>query len=487
MSILEKMRSGQDSTFMQVILAIIIIGFVGLNGRVFGDTSAIVATVNGDQILENEVGRAYQNRLRYVEYTQKRTLSDEEQKQIYEEVKQALIEDTVILQEAHRVGLEVSDREVARQVRDNPDVHGADGKYSKELYEAFLKRAGFTKAEYEERIREDLLRYKLRQLVFTGASLSEPAVREAYVEAQTRVELSLVQIRPQQFEGQVQITDDERTKWTKENDKLLRETYDRDFDRLYNHPEQVQLRMIRLVVRDETPLSDLVPRLNKLRDEITAGADMAQLAMRWSEDPTASAGGDQGLRPVAQLSTDTSRAIDGLAPSSLSRVFTTDADARLVRVEQRVQPSKDEFETVKATIADRLITAERVPALAQQFAQDEVLPKWAEGKAAPTDLLATRGLTVRQTGPIPTEGGRGVPADMLDDARSAAIGTVFPQVYEFGGSYFVGQITNRIEPDLQDYETNKVQISEFVLQQRRAEFFEDWISDLKARAKISSG
>jgi peptidyl-prolyl cis-trans isomerase D len=487
MSILEKMRSGQDSTFMQVVIAVIIIGFIGLNGQVFGDKSAIVATVNGDLILETEYRRAYNEEQNRREMQQQRTLSDSEQRQLGEEVKQALIEDLVVLQEARRLGLEVSDREVARQVRDIPGLRGEDGKFSQELLASFLKRIGFTHGEFQERIRESLLREKLRQLVFTGASLSEPAVREAFVEAQTRVELTLVQVRPQAFDGQVTITDEERTKWLTENDALAKQTYDADFERLYNHPEQVQLRMIRLAVRDETPLSDLVPRLNALRDQVSEGADMATLAKRWSEDPSALDGGDLGLRPSAQLSTDMSRAIDGVADGALSRVFTTTSDARFVRVERRLAPSKEDFESVKGAIADRLIKAERVPALAQQFAEAEVLPKWTELSAPPDELLATRGFFARPTGPISAQGGRGVPPEMLEDARSEPVLTVFPRVYEFGGSYYVGQLTARVEPDMSEFEANKDKIAEIVLQQRRVEFFQDWIADLKARATIGSG
>lgn len=487
MSILEKMRSGQDSTFMQVVIAIIIIGFVGLNGQMFGDKSAIIATVNGEKILETDYIRAYRNALGQAEMEQRRTLSDEEQKALGEEVKQGLIDDVIVLQEARRLGLEVSDREVARAVRDIPALRDQEGNFSRELYESLLKRVGQSKSEFEENIREDILRGKLQQLVYTGASLSEPAVRDAYVDAQTQIALSFVQIRPTSFEGQVEITEEERTKWLKENEKLAKESYDRDFDRLYNHPEQVQVRMIRLSVRDETPLSDLVPRLNKLREQIVGGADMAELAKRWSEDPSAADGGDLGLRPSAQQSSDVSRALEGLAVGSLSRVFTTATDARLIRLEQKLPPSRDEFDAVKATIADRLIRAERVPALAQTFAETEVRKVWAETGSPPTELLASRGMFVRDTGTISARGGRGVPPEMLEDAAVAQVGTVFSQVYEFGGSYFVGQITQRTEPEMTEFETNKAQISEFVLQQRRMEFFEDWIADLRARSSISNG
>ena len=53
MGILEQMRSGQDSTFMQVVMALLIVAFVALYIRPGGDRSQIVATVNGQKILDN--------------------------------------------------------------------------------------------------------------------------------------------------------------------------------------------------------------------------------------------------------------------------------------------------------------------------------------------------------------------------------------------------------------------------------------------------
>src|SRR5262249_34733573 len=160
-------------------------------------------------------------------------------------------------------------------------------------------------------------------------------------------------------ESEVQITDDDRTKWIAENKTRIKDTYDKDYERLYNHPEQARLRLIRLaVLPDGPPLAELVPRLNKVREQIVAGADMASLAERWSEDPSAIDGGDLGLRPISQLSSDMSRAIDGVNAGSFTRVFTTATDARLVRVEERVAPKVDSLESVTNDIADRLMKEE---------------------------------------------------------------------------------------------------------------------------------
>lgn len=488
MGVLEQMRSGSDSTFMQVVFALIIVAFVGLYVRPQGDRSGVVASVDGVKIMDTDYSRVYRNELRRIEVQSGRTLSDAEQRQVGEQVRQKMIEDQVLLQEAHRLGLEVSDSEVARQLLGLTFLRGADGKFSADQYAKFLKRQQFTKADFEETLREDLLRGKLQQLVYMGASISEPAMRQTFVETETRVDLQVVRIRPTSFEDRVVPTAEERAAWLVENEAMVKETYDRDFERLYNHPEQVRGRLIRLgVVPGGPPLADLVPRLNKLRAEAEGGADFASLAKRWSEDPSAAQGGDLGLRAVATLSTEMSQALEGVQPGSMTRVFTTETDARLVLVEERVPPKVDPIEEVRDSIADRLIRAEKVPVMAATFAEEQLLAKWKESGELPQDLLDEYGQSARDTGPIPTQKAGNPfapPQGLLDDARTAEVGTVLPEVYEEGGVLYVAKLTARIDPDMTLFETEKDTIRESILAGRRDAFYQAWVADLKSRATI---
>jgi peptidyl-prolyl cis-trans isomerase D len=484
MGLLEKMRSSSDSTFIQVVMALIILSFIGFYGQPSGDRSGVIATVNGTRILDTEYHRALREELRMVQ----RTLSDAEQKQLGEQVRQQLIERQVLLQEAKRLGLEVSDSEVARILFASEAFRGENGKFSEEIYLKFLKRQQYTRVDFEETIRENLLRGKLQLLVYSGASLSEPAMREQFLEAETRVDLTVARIRSTAFEKDVQITDEERTKWLAENEALVKETYDRDFERLYKHPEQVKLRLIRLVATEGGPgLEDLRPRLQALRDQIEGGADMAELARRWSEDPSAASGGDLGLRPVAELSIEDSNAIASLTAGTMTRVYTHGNEARLIRVEERHEPKEDTLEEKRNEIADSLIRAERLPVLAAKFAEEQLLPAWKESSAVPTALLEERGLTARATGPIPTSAAGNPfapPQQLLDAARTAPVGSVLPEVYESGGILYVAQLTERTEPDLKKLDEDQGQIREQMLIARRAEFFQTWVDDLKSRASI---
>jgi peptidyl-prolyl cis-trans isomerase D len=468
-------------------MGLLIVAFVSLYIRPAGDRSNVVAEVNGEKILDTTYSRRYREVARMYEAQAKRTLSDAEQREIGELVKQDLIDGTVLLQEARRLGVEVSDSEVARELLQLEFLRGPDGKFNIELYDKYLKRASTNRADFEEELRDKLVRAKVQQLVYMGASLSEPAIREAFVDSQTRVDLNVVRIRATSFEDDVQITDEERTKWLAENDAAVKEAYDRDFERLYNHPEQVRLRVIQLQILPDGPqLADLVPRLNALREQVAGGSDMGELAKRWSEDPSAKNGGDLGLRDVALLSEEMANASTDLKAGETSRVLTGTSHAMFLRVEERVPAKVDPIESVRDAIAEQLIRAERVPALAAAFAEDQLLAKWREAGALPQDLLDAQGLTARSTGPVPTQstGPMSPPQAMLEAARTAPVGSVLPEVYEEGGVLFVAQLTARTEPDLSNFEADKEEIREQMLSQRRNEFFESWLATLKSKATI---
>jgi len=484
MGILEQMRSGTDSTFMQVVVAAVVVSFIGWYAQPQGDMSRVVAEVNGTKIMDTTYGRAYRNRLRQAEAGAQRTLSDAEQKMLGDRVKAELVEGEVILQEAERLGMEVSQTEVAMELLQIPVLLDENGVFDPQRYERFLKQQQYTRSAFEDELRKDLLRRKLRFLAFMGASISEPALREAWEEQQTRVDVSYVQLYPTDFADAVEITEEERAAWLAENEELVRTTYDQDFSRLYNHPETVTLSMIRLGVVDGGPdRADLISLANQLRDQLDAGADFATLARRWSEDPSALRGGALDPRAVTQLNQEVADALEGVAVGALTKAIPSAADVRIYRLQERVEPFVESFDDVRDAIADRLITQERTPALAAQFAEEELLPAWQAASAPPRELVESKGLRVRETGLVALQGGT-LPASLLDAARRVDVGGVLPEVYEQSGIRFVGQLSQRIEPDEAQFAEVRDDLTEPMLGRRRSEFYQNWVADITASASV---
>jgi len=113
MSILERIRSGSDSTGMQIVLGLVLVSFVGWGFGVQGDRTATVATVNGDRINGIEFARAYDLAERQMQQGRTEPMTQDEREALREQVLQQLVRQRALVQEASAVGLEVSDAEVA--------------------------------------------------------------------------------------------------------------------------------------------------------------------------------------------------------------------------------------------------------------------------------------------------------------------------------------------------------------------------------------
>ena len=486
MSILEQLRSGSDSAGMQVIMALVVVSFVFWYVRPAGDKSQVVAEVNGTRIMDTEYSRMYRDEERNREYRYQRALSDPEKQQLQDEVKNTLIQNEVLLQEADQLGVEVSDTEIAQYLLDIESFYDENGDWDPALYERFLKRRRVSRSDFEADLRADMVREKLKSLVFMGATVSAPVVRDAYIAANTAFDITYVRVRPSAFFDDVEVTAEDRSAWAEENEDRIREIYERDFDLKYNHPQEVQVLMIHLAVKqDGVGVADLLPRMRKIREEIEAGADFGEMARKWSEHPSALQGGDLTLKSVTDLSEDIVDAVVDLGVGDVGEVKPNDAWVRLYKLEQRKDAYVDGLDEVTDSIIEQTIREERAPVLAATLSE-ELLAQWKENGNVPEVLLSEKGLISNTTGMIKgAEGARfGPPKEMLGAAQLATADSVLPQVYESAGVLWVGQVTAREEPDMDAFEADKEEIREQTLVQRRISFYQGWVTDLVAQADV---
>ncbi|TNE91847.1 MAG: hypothetical protein EP330_03870 [Deltaproteobacteria bacterium] len=481
MSLLERMRSSSDSSFMQLVFMAIVIAFIFAYGQTSGDTVGTVATVNGTPIRATDWQREY----RLAERGAAGSLDEAGREALGDRVKQQMIRKEVALQEAEDLGLQVSKAELAAWVLDQ-EYFKEDGKYSEKRYEAIIRQQGFTRAEFEDRVRKDLLRDKLTLLLWMGTTVAEPEVKKAFVEGATRIDLGYVRVRPAMFKDDITFSDEEVDAWLAENEARAKETYDSDFSRLYDVPDKYRARLIRFeILEDGVKPADLEERMKGLKAELEGGADFDALARRWSEDPSAAEGGDLGLLTESQLGSKVVSALSGLEEGALSGVLVNEREVRLYRFEGKEAAHIVEFETVKRDIARKHMIDDAAPGKAAAYAED-LLAKWKEAGTAPQELLDSQELTVQSTGPVSLAGDvrGGVPEIVLSAARDLEPGAVADKVVETGGVYWVVSLRSRTEADMSLYEDQKARIYEEVLAQKRQQFSKNWLDSAVASASI---
>ncbi len=138
-----------------------------------------MATVGGDVITLDEFNRAYRNL--YDNY--KQILNDQFDESIVKSLKAQALRELVIgrllIQEAERVGLRISDKELQAMIMKMPSF-SSDGRFDKKIYDRILDQINMKPAAFEAGQREFLLRQKLEQLVKESVMVTDAELAAAY-------------------------------------------------------------------------------------------------------------------------------------------------------------------------------------------------------------------------------------------------------------------------------------------------------------------
>jgi len=164
-----------------------------LGGRMGGGGGGYAAMVNGDSISINDFNREYQARMESFQSMMQGKVDPKFLKQlgVEKQVLEDLIRKQIMLQQAHKLNLVVSDEELKDRIQDLP-YFKKDGKFNAAYYRELLKANGQQPARFEERIREDLVRGKFAELVRGMARVSLEEARHEFLSNEDRRSVSYV-------------------------------------------------------------------------------------------------------------------------------------------------------------------------------------------------------------------------------------------------------------------------------------------------------
>jgi len=197
---------------------------------------------------------------------------------------QGLIANKVAMVEAERMGLSVSDREVADWLQHGPlsSQLFPNGQFiGQDRYEQFTEMAfNLTVPQFEREVKSDLLLTKLRSIVEGSAVVSDDEVRQEYVRKNTKVKLAYAVL-----------TNDEVVKQIRPAEAELKAYYEKNLKNYQNSiPEK---RKLQYIVIDPTKLRDKVQvthgpeELLQCQFGPVSGAGRSQGASHSDKDPSA--------------------------------------------------------------------------------------------------------------------------------------------------------------------------------------------------------
>jgi peptidyl-prolyl cis-trans isomerase D len=378
---LDIMRKHSKSFLIYLLFGIIIVVFVisfGPGSECTPKGETLAAEINGRRIPITEFENIFNHDPRFQD-RQKDTA------ELRQSAMDALVERELLAQEAERLGVRISDQELARRIRNFTWLH-KDGKFNVEFYKRWVASTNSSVPVFEERLRKVFLGDELRGLLVSSVQVSDPEVEAEYWRRNTKVNLEYVELNPADLSGAQLPTPAEVAAWKKDHQKQIEEHWNtKKF--LYFARKQYHVRQIALRIPPKAAPSardELKKRLEEIRKEADAGADFAELARRHSQDEATKAkGGDLGLLERKEMPTPEFRKYATEAPvGKTSQVFCDSDYCRLLKVESTRERELKELEN---EIAEELLKEERAKAVAQRRAQ-AILAKL---KADPSTDLKT--------------------------------------------------------------------------------------------------
>jgi peptidyl-prolyl cis-trans isomerase D len=182
---LQAIRSKAGSFVVKGLFGLLILtfGIWGI-GDIFrsGSTDTVIATVGDQTIRAEELQTALRREIERLSSRVGRTIDIQQAKKfgIIDGVLDALIDRSVIEQEAGRLRLEVSDEMIRNATTDNPKFKTPDGHFDRTLFNAVLAENHLTEDQYVALVRRELPRDDLRQAVVAGAAAPQSMVDLLY-------------------------------------------------------------------------------------------------------------------------------------------------------------------------------------------------------------------------------------------------------------------------------------------------------------------
>jgi parvulin-like peptidyl-prolyl isomerase len=436
-----------------------------------------------------------------------------------ETVMDKLIERELLAKEADRLGFVVTDEEVEDQISDAKIIGlGAlhtvprlqkDGKFNYDAFKTFLQyELGLTPKSFVEEQKRELLANRVRDLLRAGVSVSADEVKTDFVRRNRQVNLEYLRFSGNRFQGDVALTDAEIADYAAKNDAKLRQAYEQKRFVYEKVPEQRKLRQILVKVpKDATPAVEkaALAKANGLADRLKKGAKatgkegltFAELARDASDDAATKAGGGElGWR---------GKGATNLTSDAEDKVFSAKTDALvgplrgtdgfvITKVEGQ-RSGAVSYDQAKLELAEEKLREERGDAKAKAAANDAVAKLQATpGKTMkdlyppPTDTEAASSPDknapphAEETGPFSLRATRegalvegiGVSSQLAKAAFALTPTAPVAGPFEVSGTFVVVRLKDRKEPDLAEFEKNKVQLTRDAALTKWEQVLGDW-------------
>ncbi len=365
-----------------LILFLTPLALVGIEGYFSGGSKDAVKSVNGTDISKKDLEQLTNSlKQQYLAYAKgDETLLNQDF--INNNALETLIARQLLLQQAEKLGISLSDQQLAQMIQQQPSFQ-QNGQFSKELYANYLKSIGMTNSAFIESLRNDHALKMLSSTFMNYALVSKVDVKQiAALQTEQRT-LQLASIKLDDYKKAVKVTDAEIDAFYKKHPSMfkqvtsvdvdyvvlspanikgaatevtdadLKQAYD-DFAKKLQQSAQPEVKHI-LITADNRTDAAAKKLAEDVAAKIKAGTSFTAAAAQYSEDPDSKAKG--GIIAVYQkgvFGNAFDQTVESLKAGQVSAPVKTDYGYHLIEKEaSAVQvPS---FESEKARLTQEVL------------------------------------------------------------------------------------------------------------------------------------
>jgi peptidyl-prolyl cis-trans isomerase D len=355
-----------------------------------------------------------------------------------------LIRRSILTDEAAKLGLGVTDAELAESLHSDPQFQ-KDGRFERKLVEGLAAGVHLSVGELLDQMRVDTELRKFQRFATSPVRVSRAAARFELQRRGAERSLKSAIARTGDFQARVALDPAAPKALVEKDPARVQAVYDARRAE-FQQPEQVRAKHILFAGEDGEARAAAVAK------RLAAGESFDKLARELSEDAaTASQGGDLGWFPRGIMAKEIDAvAFDQLEPGKVSAPLKTDRGWHLVLLEEK-RPAQDRsFADVAESLAREILLEEQASQMARDAAARVLEAARASGDLAAA--AAKEGLSVetsalfkRSDSSVPGMGaiqGLIEVAFALDPSHPVA-----PQVYQDGAQYYAIALGEVHEPD----------------------------------------
>ncbi|MEQ1652776.1 MAG: SurA N-terminal domain-containing protein [Hyphomicrobium sp.] len=191
---LESMRRGAQTWVAKILFGLLVLSFAvwGVADVFTGWGRGSVATIGGTQISAEEFQREFNKELDVFSREAKQKLTPEQGRAIGldQRVMSQLLGGAAIEMHAQQLGLGLSDQTLIDALQNDPNLKGADGKFSKDAFYSRLRDLGLSEQGFLHLFRKDELRTQVLGTLVKGLTVPKAMIEltHAYNEEKRTVE-----------------------------------------------------------------------------------------------------------------------------------------------------------------------------------------------------------------------------------------------------------------------------------------------------------